>query len=96
MRRKILILVTFLLGLVGGLGITLALWRGPATASADAGSMVLLCSKCTYPGMRGEGDLVLMNSSNGEVWVYSDAAMAGMGDPSDRLQGHGLDEVTRK
>ncbi len=83
MRRKILILVTFLLGLVAGLGITLALWRGPATASADAGSMVVLCSRCTYPGLQGEGRLVLMNSNNGEVWVYSDAAMAGMGEPID-------------
>jgi hypothetical protein len=45
------------------------------------GSVVVLCSSCSFSGMQQEGDVVLMDSRSGEIWAYSDSAMVGTGKP---------------
>jgi len=77
MQRKNWILVGFLVGLVAGLVITLALWRGPKTASASGQSMVVLCDGCEFAG----SGLVFLDTNTDNVWIYSAAAMAGNAKP---------------
>lgn len=51
------------------------------SAAAATGTVVVLCSSCSYPGLPQEGHLVLLDQATGDVWIYSDAAMAGTAKP---------------
>ena len=55
-------------------------------ANADPGAsfdyVQVLCSSCAFPGLPREGHIILFDSRNGNIWAYSDEAMAGKATPS--------------
>jgi len=61
--------------------IALLFWNGPHSAQGAGQNILVLCSSCAYSGLPQEGHLVLMDSSTGEIWIYSDAAIAGKANP---------------
>jgi hypothetical protein len=82
MRRKGLVWIGFVCGLVIGVVIGLVLWHDySGKVSASTSNVVVLCSSCLVPGMPGGGSLILLDQSTGDVWVYSDAAMEGTANP---------------
>ncbi len=61
--------------------IALLFWSAPDSARANNANVIVLCSSCVYEGLPREGHLVLLDGDTGEIWMYSDDAMAGMSDP---------------
>jgi hypothetical protein len=51
-------------------------------AQGGLGSVVVICSSCLYPGLPQESHLVLMDGRTGEIWAYSDNAVATGGKPT--------------
>ena len=45
------------------------------------GTVVLFCESCTFAGLPEEGHIILMDSLSGDIWAYSDKAIAGEEDP---------------
>jgi hypothetical protein len=56
-------------------------WNGPHTAHGSGQNIVVLCSSCTLEGLPQTGSLILMDENNGDIWIYSDAAMEGKEKP---------------
>jgi len=85
MQRRSLIWIGFVLGLVAGLVITLALWRVPSSTAASTGNLMVLCTNnCIYaPDNGGEAEtyIDLLDTSNGTIWLYSPAAFDGKAKP---------------
>ncbi len=50
-------------------------------SAAEATNVIVLCSSCSLPGLPPGGDLMLLDSTNGDLWMYSDAALAGQAKP---------------
>jgi hypothetical protein len=59
----------------------LTFWGGSRRAQAAGANIVVLCPSCTYEGLPREGHIILMDSSTGEIWAYSDAAVVGKRKP---------------
>jgi hypothetical protein len=56
--------------------------RAPAPAMLSGPSnAIVICSSCAYQGMPREGHLILMDSRTGQIWGYSDDAIAGRAAP---------------
>ena len=55
----------------------------PSTVAAQGGpgSAVVICNSCSYPGLPRESHLILMDGRTGEIWAYSDDAVAKGGKP---------------
>jgi hypothetical protein len=51
----------------------------PKAALAAGTDFVVLCASCSYG--HKEGQLVLMDRSNGDIWMYSDLSMFGIENP---------------
>lgn len=55
------------------------------SASANPGGkfdyIQVWCSSCSFPGLPREGHFIILDSRNGNIWVYSDKAMAGQANP---------------
>jgi len=67
---------------VAAIGLAVYLFcNGPHSVSGLGQNMVVLCSSCTYEELPRKGHLVLMDSSSGEIWIYSDAAFEGKEKP---------------
>ena len=45
-------------------------------------NVVVLCSSCSFPGLPQAGHLVLMDRRSGDIWAYSDDAIAGTARPT--------------
>lgn len=54
-------------------------------ASANPGGkfdyIQVWCSSCSLPGLPSEGHFILFDSRNGDIWIYSDKAMASQAKP---------------
>jgi hypothetical protein len=70
-----------LIVLVAAVLLVLVFWGGPRAAQGSGQNLVVLCSSCSFPGLPQEGHLVLMDSSSGDIWIYSDAAIEGKQQP---------------
>lgn len=56
----------------------LVLFGGPRSAQGAAPNIVVLCSSCAYGDASG---MALLDSSTGDVWIYSDRAWQGKAKP---------------
>jgi len=56
-------------------------WNDPHSVRGSGQNIVVLCSSCTYEGLPQTGQLILMDSNNGDIWIYPDAAMEGKAKP---------------
>jgi hypothetical protein len=52
----------------------------PTSAASGSVEPVVLCSSCGLPGA-DQGAMILMDRNNGDVWLYSDEALAGSRKP---------------
>lgn len=50
-------------------------------ATSGPSNIVVICSSCAYPGLPREGHLIIMDNRTGDIWAYSDEAVAGRGAP---------------
>jgi hypothetical protein len=77
--------IRYVLGLISAmvLGVILSMVVSGSRVAhgAGSGSLVVLCSSCSYRGLPQQGHLVLMDTNTGDVWLYSDSAMSGTAKP---------------
>jgi hypothetical protein len=66
------LLVAFLAGIIAKE--TLKPERASAATAQD---IVVMCPSCSFPGLPEGGHMVLMDRTTGDIWIYTDNAMAG-------------------
>ncbi len=63
----------------------LALMMPSKNAFGGSGSgpenVVVICSKCTFPGLPQKDHVIMMDSKAGDIWAYSDNAIIGKEKP---------------
>jgi len=71
------------LGLAATMGFAIAAFvlAGPAANAAGSAAPIVVCSSCRYMGMPDIAHTVFLDPNTGEIWAYSNAAMAGQTDP---------------
>ncbi len=70
--RVVLVLAAIVLAFVVGS-------RVQTRASAAVTNFVVLCPSCSVPG--SPSGLWLLDTNTGDIWIYSDAVLAGQGRP---------------
>lgn len=54
-----------------------------AFGGPDSGpeNVIVICSRCTFPGLPQKDHVIMMDSKTGDIWAYSDSAIIGKEKP---------------
>ena len=81
MQRRLVAVLSLGLAAMVGFAIASLIVAGPAANAAGSTAPIVVCSSCRYAGMALKAHAIFLDPNTGEIWAYSEEAMAGQADP---------------